>query len=108
MAKTKKWKQKLRNDGSYLSEELSCETRYRLILCSSQSTIRSNEKLKGGMVQFNVKRSIKRRLPCIILSAFLEMINQTKCSIQSAKTRQGADCGSCQIMNSLLPNSDLN
>ena len=94
MAKTKKWKQKLRNDGSYLSEELSCETRYRLILCSSQSTIRSNEKLRGGMVQFNVRRSIQRRLPCIILSVFLEMINQTKCSIQSAKTRQGADCGS--------------
>ena len=94
MAKTKKWKQKLRNDGSYLSEELSCETRYRLILCSSQSTIRSNEKLRGGMVQFNVRRSIQRRLPCIILSAFLEMINQTKCSIQSANTRQGADCGS--------------
>ena len=29
-------------------------------------------------------------------------------SIQSAKTRPGADCGSVRIMNSLLPNSDLN
>ena len=46
MAKTKKWKQKLRNDGSHPSEELSRETRYALILCSSQSTIRSNEKVK--------------------------------------------------------------
>ena len=29
-------------------------------------------------------------------------------SIQSTKTRLGADCGSIRIMNSLLPNSDLN
>ena len=63
MAKTKKkWKQKLSNDGSYLSEELSCATRHRLILCSSQSTIRNNEKLKGGMVQFNVRRSIEQKM----------------------------------------------
>ena len=29
-------------------------------------------------------------------------------SIQSAKTRQGNDCGTIKIMNSLLQNSDLN
>lgn len=40
---TKKWKQKLSKDGSYLSEELLCGRRYKLTLCSCFSTIRRME-----------------------------------------------------------------
>lgn len=57
---TKKWRQKLSEDGSYLSEELSCGKTYKLILYSSWSRIRSNEKLKGDKFQFNVRSSMNR------------------------------------------------
>lgn len=58
--KTKRWKQKLNKDDSYLSEELTCGKRYKLILCSHWRRIRSNEKLKLGTFQFNIRRSMDR------------------------------------------------
>ena len=81
--KKKKWREKLSKNSSCLFEELPHGRRYRFILCSLWSRIRSNKKLKGGKFQFNVRRSIDikhYRMAYIILNSFaLKILKQAKC-----------------------------